>query len=464
MAADYGYQFGFALEDDSCSDGYRELMSGRMNHFVCDPRQWAEWLPGKLTPRLVDLLRIASAVYVADRISRRDRAHADSGWSRLLRMRIEVLDCEFWSSQEVRNSVRGCLEFLSGDQWEISFLPASSQFALGQLPFRSWKPLGENPVICLYSGGLDSAAGLVRHMLDHSSCNTVPLLVRHQGGQKRVVDKQIRAINSALKANLRPLILPFWMRSPKIIGGEEERTQRTRSFLFCSAAGVAATMIEARAIKMMEGGVGAINLPLMAGMVGSKATRNGHPTFLRRFSDLLQLVTGRELAVDLPHRLLTKAELTRTLVEAGLGDLALNTVSCVHYPLRDSGAKQCGTCPACIFRRQAIITAGIEEPDGIYQHDLFSNRSCNIPAKKLKYLRAFLMQIDKLGALDFSNQLPDFMMRHFRATEVISSDRAPSELVELYRRYRDEWLHLISRGQREGWEWTQMMGPVVASC
>ena len=463
MTADYGTQFRFVLEGNSDGDGCRTLMSGRTNHFGCNLRQWAQLFPGKLTPRLVDLLRIATAVYVADRISRRDRTHADSGWSRLLRMRIEVFDCEFWSSQEARVSLQGCLEFLSGDRWDISFLPASAPFVLGQLPFRSWKPLSENPVICLYSGGLDSAAGLVRCMLDDNSCDIVPLLVRHQDGQKRVVEKQIRAINLVKNAKLRPLSVRFWMRTPEILGGKEE-SQRTRSFLFCAAAGVAATMIEARGIMMMECGIGAINLPLMAGMVGSKATRNGHPTFLRRFSDLLQLVTGRELTVDLPHRLLTKAELTRTLVEAGLGDLASNTVSCVHYPLRDSGAKQCGTCPACIFRRQAIITASIEEPDGVYQYDLFSNRSCDIPATKLKYLRAFLMQIDKLGALDCSDQLPDFMMRHFRATEVISSNRAPCELVDLYRRYRNEWLHLISRGQREGWEWTQMMGPVVVSC
>ena len=33
------------------------LMSGRRNHFVCDPRHWAGLFPGRLSARLVDLYR-----------------------------------------------------------------------------------------------------------------------------------------------------------------------------------------------------------------------------------------------------------------------------------------------------------------------------------------------------------------------------------------------------------------------
>jgi len=377
-------------------------------------------------------------------------------------MQIEVLDHDFWSSQEVMDSLHVCLDFLSGDQWDIRFSSAPSQFDLGFLPFSSdWKPLTDKPIICLYSGGLDSAAGLVRCIGHHDSRDIVPLLVRHQNGQKRLVVEQISAINMAMGANLSPLILPFWMQSPKKFC-REETSQRTRSFLFCCAAGVAASLIEAQKIEVMEGGIGAINLPLMIGMVGSKATRNSHPTFLRRFSNLLQLVTTRDLAVELPHQFLTKAELTQSLVEAGLGEVALNTASCVHYPIRDSDAKQCGTCPACIFRRQAIVTAGIDDCGTGYQNNLFSSDSSKIPDKKLQYLRAFLMQIDKLSPLDYSDQLPTFLMRHLRATEVISNDYVPVELVDLYRRYRLEWLRLVDNGQHKGWKWTQMMAPVPA--
>lgn len=463
MTETQSYQFKFLLGDESGNNCNKAIMSGRQNQFLCDPRHWARTFPGKLTPRLVDLLRIAAAVYVTDRISRRDRLHADFGWSRSLKMQIEVLDFEFWSSQETMGSLHRCLDFLSGDQWDISFSPTSSPFDSGLLPFSSdWKPLTENPVICMYSGGLDSAAGLVHYMDNHDSRDIVPLLVRHSG-QGKLVEEQIAAINLAIGANLKPLILPFWMRSPENIGCREETSQRTRSFLFCSAAGVAASLIDAKSIEMMEGGIGAINLPLMTGMVGSKATRSSHPTFLRRFSDLLQMVTNRDLAVELPHQYLTKAEITRSLVDSGLGKLALETASCVHYPIRDSSAKQCGTCPACIFRRQAIVSAGIDDCGYCYQHDLFSIGSSNIPEEKLLYLKAFLMQIDKLSSLDYSNQLPSFVIRHLRATDVIIGEHVPAKLVDLYKRYRIEWLHLVERGQHEGWKWTQMMAPVLSN-
>lgn len=462
MIDNNSYQFKLLLEDESSKENSREFLSGRMNQFLCTVGKWDKTFQLKLTPRFLDLLRIAAAIYVTDRINPRDHVHADFGWSRSPRIQIKVFDFEFWSSQEVMDSLHCCLDFLSGDQWDISFLPASLEFDSGFLPFsRNWRPLKGNPVICLYSGGLDSTAGLVRYMNHNDSRDIVPLLVRHSG-QGKLVKEQIKTINRVMNTKLIPRILPFWMRTPEKLGFREEDTQRTRSFLFCSAAAVVATMVEARVIKMMEGGIGAINLPLMSGMVGSKATRSCHPTFLRRFSNLLQLVTNRDLAVELPHRFLTKAELTKSLVEVGLHELALDTVSCVHYPFRDPKFKECGICPACIFRRQALFCAGIDESGSKYQYDLFSAASSEkIPKEKLNPLRAFLMQIDKLSQLENSSQLPTFFVRHLRATEVISSDSVPSEIVDLYRRYRKEWLNLIAKGQHQGWKWTQMMSPFL---
>jgi hypothetical protein len=245
------------------------------------------------------------------------------------------------------------------------------------------------------------------------------------------------------------------MRSPERLSKDEE-SQRSRSFLFCSAAAVLAVLVEAQAIEMMEGGIGAINWPLMAGMVGSKATRSSHPTFLRRFSRLLQLVTDRDLRVDLPHRDLTKAELVSSLHEAGLADIVTRTASCVHYPLRDSLAKQCGTCPACIFRRQALLVAGIDEPVESYKHDLFGRTDNDAPDENL---HAFLMQVDKLSTLDHSDEVPRLLVRHLRSTEVISDSRVPGAMIDLYRRYRQEWLLLVKRGLRADWKWSRMMAP-----
>jgi 7-cyano-7-deazaguanine synthase in queuosine biosynthesis len=356
------------------------------------------------------------------------------------------------------------LEFVSGDLWEIGFTHARMQFGIGFLPFtKQWQPLDSNPIICLYSGGLDSAAGLVRRIGEVSSQEIVPLLVRHQSSQEIQVEGQILAIKLAKGIELRPLILPFWMQQPEKLA-KEETTQRSRSFLFCSAGGVAGAILHAEAIELMESGIGAINVPLMTGMVGSKATHSSHPSFLKSFSELLNMVADREIAVRLPHLFLTKAELVKSLVDAGLAELIGKTSSCVHYPLRDPEVRQCGICPACIFRRQAIWAAGAKDQDREYEYDLFSAASGSIPAKKMGDIKAFLWQVEKLSPLDHSNQLPDFVLRHLRATGLTSNVDPPSDaVIDLCRRYRREWMALLEVGLREEWAWTKMMGPVPAT-
>lgn len=461
MSNSHSYQYSFSFRDRATRSQWTTLESGRRGHFLFDLRHWE--LPGKLSPRLVDLLRIAVAVYVTDRICRRDRIHGDSGWTRQLDIRVEVFDTQFWTRQEASECLHRCLDFLSGDYWCIEFLESRQKFDMGFLPFSSdWKPLGQNPIICMYSGGLDSAAGLVRRIDQQNDHKIIPLFVSHHKGQRQLIQRQLSIISEKKNITLEPLVLPFFMRNPAKLARKEESTQRSRSFLFCSAAGVAAALIEAKAIEMMEGGIGAINLPLMVGMVGSKATKSSHPTFLRRFSTLLQLVTERNLNIELPHRHLTKAELVGSLRNEKLEELAGKTVSCAHYPLRDSRAKQCGICPACIFRRQALLVAGIYEARGKYRYDIFGASNTDIPDESLNYLRGFLMQVDKLSNLDYSNELPSFVLGHLRSTEVVTQNCVPAEITNLYKRYRREWLTLIERAQQQGWKWSRMMAPAIA--
>src|SRR5262249_46494804 len=194
---------------------------------------------------------------------------------------------------------------------------------------------------------------------------------------------------------------------------KEERSQRCRPFLFAAVGGVVAAMQGAGSVEVFESGVGAINLPLMAGMVGSKATRSCHPEFLRLISRLVSLVAGQEIVFRLPLLGQTKAQMVRLMADEGLQDLARLTGSCVHYPLRERPHKQCGVCPACIFRRQAMFVAGIEEPRNAYKFDLFGPaRHVNrISEDLLKYLMAFLMQVVHLEALDTRDELPRRLRR-----------------------------------------------------
>jgi hypothetical protein len=244
---------------------------------------------------------------------------------------------------------------------------------------------------------------------------------------------------------------------------QEETSQRCRPFLFMAVGGVVAAMQGASSVEVLESGVGAINLPLMSGMVGSKATRSSHPELLRLMSRLLTLVSGREIVYRLPFMDRTKGQMVTALANRGLEDLTRSAVSCVHYPLRERPHKQCGVCPACIFRRQAMLVGGIGEPRGTYKFDLFGpSRLVNrIPEHRLKYLKAFLIQVVQLAALDSQNELPRCLRRHLFGSRILGQGDSPRPIIELWRRYRQEWLTIAAQGNERGWSWVRLLTPMT---
>ena len=449
--------YDVSFEDDQAASSV-ELIGGK--HFRLDQACFGDHLLAALSPRMIDLLRIATSIYVIDSIAGRDRRSEWLGWSRTLRVKIEVFDHDFWGQDQVRSLLAECLDFLGGDFWELDFTAGRADESppnTGLLPFGDAPPL-----ICLYSGGLDSAAGLSKRVRDMAHAQVIPVLVRHQSAQRQVVDPQLEVIKRRYGTNLSVLV-PGVIKTLPASMLDAENTHRCRGFLFSSVGGVVAWALGATEVEMFESGIGAINLPLMSGMVGSKATRSSHPEFLRLISRLLSLAAGRGIALTLPFLNHTKGEVVRTLATDGLHEMARQTVSCVHSPLRNRGPKQCGFCPACIFRRQAMFTAGIAEADDAYLLDLFGNaeRVNQIEPRRLKYLKALLMQVDKLGELDSDGPVPLFFKRHIVGSGIVSPGESLAPHVELYQRYRREWLDLVAAGQAEGRSWADLLAPAT---
>jgi hypothetical protein len=59
------------------------------------------------------------------------------------------------------------------------------------------------------------------------------------------------------------------------------------------------------------------------------------------------------------------------------------------------------------------------------------------------------MQVNKLSTLDRSDEIPRSLVRHLRATGVIDDDQIPAPLIDLYRRYRREWLLLTKQACKD---------------
>ena len=420
-----------------------------------DERGLATALFHPIPSRAGDLLRIGLAVYAADRLARRDWQN-QSGGSRTIHLEVGVVDPDFWSDGQTLASMRESLELLSSDTWHLRFRACAPD-----TEYLACRP-EEHPRVCLYSGGLDSAAGLAMQL---STCRK-PILAMttwHQALQKKRTLDQLQRLSSRYGVEIRPLVVKTALVKPPPLG-KQELSQRCRSFLFAAMGGVVACAEHSSSIEIYESGVGAINLPLMHGMAtGARTTKSTHPHFLRLMSDLVSRVAERRIDLILPHRDRTKAEIVRTLAEDGLADLARSTVSCVHYPVHGK-AKQCGYCPACIGRRQAMIVAGISEPDGAYEYDLFgSSQTVNaIEPTKLANLKATLMQVERLGELR-RESLPEWFLRYALGTRAEEDRDALRSWVDVLLRYRAEWLDLIAMGQSKGWDWAKLLPASAAA-
>ena len=380
----------------------RVLTSGR--DFRLNFEAPGRYFIGDLSPRFVDLLRIGEAIFVVDRLVRRRRGPSGS-WRRSLNLGIELLEPNFWSDLEVLDALQQTVEFLTGDDWDFVFFQGPAGYEWSP-PLLSNVFAGESPLICLYSGGLDSAVGVGRRLGENPDRFVLPVTVNHQPGQTDLVGNQLKKLKSRFGPRIAPLTVRSHMPHPD--GVKWEPSHRGRSFLFASAGAVAAASGGLSEVEVFESGIGAINIPLMAGMTGSKATRGCHPEFLRRMSRLATLVAGRQISFRLPFFDRTKGEMVRALNDAGLADLARETISCASYPVGYHRYKQCGLCPGCLFRRQAMMAGDIDEPPGTYSFDLFgrTERVRPIPPEKLNYLKAFLMQVAGWTDIEITKRLP----------------------------------------------------------
>jgi 7-cyano-7-deazaguanine synthase in queuosine biosynthesis len=417
---------------------------------------------GDLPPRFVDVLRVGEAIYVVDRLVRR-RHGPSHPWNRDLNLRVEVLDPGFWAGAELRSALQEAIEFVTGDSLDFDFFGGSVQYEW-MSPLLSEVFAKESPLVCLYSGGLDSATGLALRLGECPDRPILPVTIKHQPRQDEVVKEQFKLLRDERAAKIEPLIVTAMMNRPAgLRWSQRERSQRGQSFLFAAAGAVAAAVAGQSSVEVFESGIGSINIPLMAGMVSSMATRGCHPEFLRRMSRLVSLVAGREIIFRLPFFDRTKGEMVRALNDLGLADLVRATVSCARYPLAYHPYKQCGICPACVFRRQAIQVAGIEEPEGMYAFDLFgpAEQVNRIPPDNLNYLKAFLMQVAGWTDIETTGRLPEPAERYLRQTRILKPGDSPERIIDLLARNRDEWEKLAAEGREKGYRWARLLAPAL---
>lgn len=309
----------------------------------------------------IDLVRVAVAVYAADRST--PRKFGGSDWNqREIALTVPVSDAAFWSRRA--DELTAMLGFLSGDSWNFVFVEQPAPHEEIQLP------VDTADRVVLFSGGADSAIGAVKSGLELPDGGH-HILVSHYSAS------HIAPIQESLASQLGELlsgrtqtheVFHLARRAVRIDGTEfdSEPSSRSRSFLFLSL-GLAVAAVHDVELWIPENGFASINPPLGAGRRGSLSTRTTHPAFLRDLNALLHHA-GMRGHISNPFASKTKGEMTRWAIEQLGPDVAStylsSTNSCSSTGQRSFGVPlrvHCGVCFGCVLRRAAFAAAGLDD-------------------------------------------------------------------------------------------------------
>lgn len=389
-----------------------------------------------------DLLRVMASVVDADRLSPRritegGRAARDLSWQRAIQLTIAVEDPARW--RLVATPLAKLLAFMTDDAWVLSFEGAERPTIQQLLPKTELEPPNE---IALFSGGLDSVAGLYARSLSKSAT----FVAVSACGNEVAGHAQAAALEGVRRLGVKAtsLKLVHQLRATHRGRSRMESSQRSRGLLFLAMGAATASHLAMPSFSVYETGVGCINLPMSRAQVGSQGTRAMHPRTLALFEALLVSVLDRRVRVVAPFFLLTKGELCR-LAGAALPGIAQLTMSCDegegHKP---AAMEHCGLCTSCLFRRIALFSAG--EPDPTTYRDVLMRRHGPYEQRVFESHSAELLACETfsdLVAIDpnarFAAQLP--------LEETVTLMEAETRVSALYARYASEIATFFDRAR-----------------
>jgi hypothetical protein len=402
--------------------------------------------PESLSPRILDLLQLAAHVFCADRlINRGERRSVDNeSWARTIEFHLPVYDIDFWSNTALQTALSECLQFMTGDRkytfvFEKSndspLIPKAKQLSLftNEMSFVSDTDTAD---VMLLSGGLDSLAGAIEHLNEHSDRKL--LAVTHKGNQS--VKKTQRAVIEHLKSRYDNRLLPygFECHNRKTLGSVEE-TQRTRMFLFACIAYAICDCFKKDKFFVYENGITSINLPSQGDVINARASRTTHPQtigllkkFLRFFNSNFNILT--------PYCLKTKEDIFDVFKKYDEKEIIASSVSCSSTRSQPGLTNHCGRCSQCIERRFAAYASKLNEHDADYTYSFLIDSLDNETKQRL-YNTLRLASAEKAkSVMEFYKNYPDEMNNIIKYWHCDNPDDSLEEIYSLYSRFGDSIL------------------------
>ena len=420
-----------------------------------------------LPRRAADMLDVFGAVYAADRRSKRCFQGVATG-QRRIGIRVPVREPELWTSPELSGRLQGLLSWVSEDVWQIEFARRNSvPEGDSTQGFLLDTPLEPPVTVSLFSGGLDSLAGLAQHALDLPGGSRVLVSGSTHNRLARQQNTQVKLITAAwgkgfpvASENVWHVAIPFGIDSGEVL--QEEKSQRTRALLFMAFGAITALQAGADTLHVFENGVGALNLPLNGTQLGTDNYRGVHPRSLGMVEALFDSILGESVHIDDPCMFTTKVEMCRSLPAAGLAGVVRETVSCDGYPQRVPKRAQCGTCTSCLLSRQGLFCAGLtdHDPGGTYRRDVLKGLS-GLSKEEVHGFVVMSEQVDRIAGCLSSDQpwiklttaypeLARTLVELAAQPNVAVRKDLADSFVQLFRTYVEEWKEFASEVSAAG--------------
>ncbi len=330
--------------------------------------------PQTLPDRVLDLLQVAAMVFCADRMARRGERDSVNyfSWARSFEFHISVLDYDFWEADRVKTALSKALCFMTGDRsYKFDFHKADNRHfeekKYQQLSFFATESDRITDIdayhVMLFSGGLDSLAGLLEELYDESR---KVITVSHKSNN--VVIHLQNELLKKLNQNYRNRIMPYGFQCHNRNMASLEETQRTRMFLFSAIAFAVCQCFEKHCFRVYENGVTSLNYSIQTDVINARASRTTHPKTLGLLEDFYRLF-DESFDIIAPYYNKTKEDIVKVFQKHDRLDLISSAVSCSSTRTKHGMFQHCGCCSQCIDRRFALFAAGIEDYDDQYADD-----------------------------------------------------------------------------------------------
>jgi hypothetical protein len=380
-----------------------------------------------------DLTDIATAVYVADRLTKRKQHKTE----RIL-VELPIRSRELHTRASLHEELRDLLYWFTEDLWSFQFSPYINNDPSQQpLP---WELDYYPRRVALWSGGLDALAGLYRQLKQNP---TLHYTLFGTGGNNMAIGKQkniYHDMKQLFPGRLKLIQIPLQMHK---LGLQSDSSSRARGFVFLLLGAICALQEKQQTLYIHENGIGAINLPFRDCEIGLDHSRSVHPLSLSRMSKFLTAIVGKAFSFENPFLFETKARICDPLL-LEQPELAFCSMSCDSWHRRTP--PQCGYCSSCLLRRQAIAALQVEDKTP-YQINASSGREKQhtdgvefmAMQTQAATLHTLLKETDPWTSMVKQYPILDEIVQDNAEDAHIDQEITKEHLLHLYMDYAAEW-------------------------